>query len=109
MDTQDLHGCFKPWPEFSACHRRLVDMLTHILLVEYGDDFQAFKLGRNSDLGNQCGAGLWWNGVSFLAQTELFMDAHPDRRCFIHRCRVCRCIRILISSTRSSVLALTSL
>jgi len=59
MDTQDVHGRFKPWPEFSACHRRLVDMVTHVLLVEQGDGFQAFKLDRNSDLGSWCGAGLW--------------------------------------------------
>lgn len=108
MDTQDVHGRFKPFPEFSACHRWLLDMVTHILLVEQGNGFQTFKLGRNSDLDSRCGAGLWWNCVSLLAPTQLLMDAHPDPGCFIHRGGTCRSIRILIFSTRSSLLALTS-
>lgn len=100
MDTQDLHGRFKPWPEFSACHRWLDDMVLDdmgrkdiLLGVEQGD----------RDPGSRCGVGPWWNCVSLLAQTQLFMDAHPDHKCFIPRCGICR--SILSIKTNSDVAA----
>jgi hypothetical protein len=58
---------------------------------------------RDRDLGSRCGVGPWWNCVSLLAQTQLFMDAHPDHKCFIPRCGICR--SILSIKTYSDVAA----